>query len=118
MRLGRIAYSALLFSGAALATPQLEAVSVSPNPLVLRSAARPEVIVSVTVHRRPFDFSCDAAVDPGDGRRGPDISWSFGDSVTKSTRYEYRKPGKYRLRVTGSGNGACHGGAETLVIVK
>jgi hypothetical protein len=38
--------------------------------------------------------------------------------VTKTTRYEYRRPGKYRLRVGGSGNDACHGGAETLVIVK
>jgi hypothetical protein len=107
-----------LLSSTALATPQLEAVSVSPNPLVLKGAARPEVIIRVTVHRRPFDFSCDAAIDPGDGRPGPADSWSFGDSLTKTTRYEYRKPGKYRLRVAGSGNGACHGGAETVVIVK
>jgi hypothetical protein len=93
-------------------------VSASPNPLVLKGAARPEVIITVTVRRRPFDFSCNASVDPGDGRRGPEVAWSFGDSVSKSTRYEYRKPGKYKLRVAGSGNDACHGGAETLVIVK
>ena len=110
--------AALFCSAAALATPQLEAVSVSPNPLVLKGAVRPEVIITVTVHRRPFDFSCNAAVDPGDGRRGPEVAWSFGDSVTKTTRYEYRRPGKYRLRVGGSGNDACHGAAETLVIVK
>jgi len=93
-------------------------VQVSPNPLVLKTAKRPEVIVTVTVKRRPFDFSCAASVDPGDGSRGPEVSWSFGDSLSKITRYEYRKPGKYRLRVAGSGNDACHGGAETLVIVK
>jgi hypothetical protein len=110
--------AATLLAAAAQATPQLQAVSVSPNPLVLKGAARPEVIITVTVHRRPFDFSCDASVDPGDGRRGPELSWSFGDSLRKTTRYEYRKPGKYRLRVAGSGNDACHGGAETLVIVK
>jgi hypothetical protein len=113
-----MAYAAALFSTAALATPQLEQVSVSPNPLVLKGAARPEVLIRVTVHRRPFDFSCDAWIDPGDGRRGLEVSWSFGDSVTRTTRYEYRKPGKYRLRVAGSGNDACRGGAETLVIVK
>lgn len=72
----------------------------------------------MTVKRRPFDFSCDAAVDPGDGRPGPQVSWTFGDSLSKSTRYEYRKPGKYRLAVTGSGNDACQGRRETFVIVK
>lgn len=110
--------AALLHCASALATPQLQAVSVSPNPLILKGAVRPEVVISVTVHRRPFDFSCNAAVDPGDGRRGPEVAWTFGDSLTKTTRYEYRRPGKYRLRVGGSGNGACHGEAETLVIVK
>lgn len=110
--------ASVLFASGALATPQLESVSASPNPLVLKGAARPEVIIRVTVHRRPFDFSCNASVDPGDGRRGPEVTWSFGDSLTKTTRYEYRKPGKYKLRVAGSGNDACHGGAETLVIVK
>lgn len=93
-------------------------MQVNPNPLVLHTAKRPEVIITVKVHRRPFDFSCNASVDPGDGRRGPEVSWSFGDSPAKTTRYEYHKPGRYRLRVAGSGNDACHGGAETLVIVK
>jgi hypothetical protein len=93
-------------------------VKVSPNPLVLQSAMRPEVIISVTVKRRPFDFACDASIDPGDGRPGPQVSWSFGDSVTKTTRYEYRRPGKYRLAVRGSGNEPCRGRREALVIVK
>ncbi len=109
---------ALLCCGSALAAPQLQSVSASPNPLILKGAARPEVIIRVTVHRRPFDFSCNASVDPGDGRRGPEVAWSFGDSVTKVTRYEYRRPGKYRLRVAGSGDEACRGGAETVVIVR
>lgn len=93
-------------------------MKVDPNPLVLQKATRPEVIISVTVKRRPFDFSCDASIDPGDGRPGPQVSWSFGDSVTKTTRYEYRKPGKYRLAVRGSGNEPCRGRREALVIVK
>lgn len=91
---------------------------MTPNPLVLGKAARPEVIITVKVKRRPFDFACDAAIDPGDGRRGPEVSWTFGDSVSKTTRYEYARPGRYRLRVAGSGNDACQGGAETFVIVK
>lgn len=113
-----LAAAALLLPAAALATPQLQSVSASPNPLVLKGATRPEVIINVTVKRRPFDFSCNATVDPGDGRPGPDIAWSFGDSLTKTTRYEYRKPGKYKLRVVGNGNEGCRGGAETVVIVK
>ena len=110
--------AAVLFPSGALAAPQLQSVSATPNPLVLKGAARPEVIINVTVKRRPFDFSCNATVDPGDGRPGPEVAWSFGDSLTKITRYEYRKPGKYKLRVAGSGKDACHGGAETIVIVK
>lgn len=113
-----LAAAALLLPGAALAAPQLQSVSATPNPLVLKGAARPEVIINVTVKRRPFDFSCNATVDPGDGGPGPEIAWSFGDSLTKTTRYEYRKPGKYKLRVVGNGNEGCRGGAETLVIVK
>lgn len=108
----------LFFCGAALGAPQLQAVSVSPNPLVLRRAARPEVIITVTVKRSPFDFSCDASIDPGDGRPGPQVSWSFGDSLTKTTRYEYRRPGRYRLRVSGSGNEPCRGRSQATVIVK
>lgn len=110
--------AASLFATAALGAPQLEAVQVSPNPLVLKRAVRPEVIIKVTVKRRLLDFTCDAAVDPGDGRPGPEVSWSFGDSVTKVTRYEYRKPGKYRLRVRGTGSEPCQGGGEAYVIVK
>ena len=110
--------AAFAFSASAFAAPQLQSVSATPNPLVLDAAARPEVIITVKVQRRPFDFTCNASIDPGDGRRGPDVTWSFGDSVAKSTRYEYRRPGKYRLRVAGSGSDACRGGAETLVIVR
>lgn len=117
-RFRALAAAILLLPGAALAAPQLQSVSVTPNPLVLKGAARPEVIINVTVKRRPFDFSCNATIDPGDGRPGPDIVWSFGDSLSKTTRYEYRKPGKYKLRVVGSGDEGCRGGAETLVIVK
>jgi hypothetical protein len=75
-------------------------------------------VITVTVKRRPFDFSCDASVNPGDGRRGPEVSWALGDSVSKTTRYEYRKPGKYRLLVTGSGNDPCRGQQHIVVIVK
>lgn len=76
------------------------------------------MIITVTVKRRPFDFSCDASIDPGDGRAGPQVSWTFGDSLTKTTRYEYRKPGRYRLTVRGSGNEPCGGRSEAAVRVK
>jgi hypothetical protein len=93
-------------------------VQVSPNPLVLKRAVRPEVIIKVTVKRGLLDFACDAAIDPGDGRAGPEVSWGLGDSVTQITRYEYRKPGRYRLRVKGTGDEPCGGGREAYVVVK
>jgi hypothetical protein len=102
-----------------LAAPQLHSIEVAPNPVLFQGEKTPEVIITVTVERgRPFDFTCDAAVDPGDGGRGPYMAWSFGDARSKTTRYQYRKPGTYRMSIAGSGNEPCGGRREIMITVR
>jgi PKD domain len=114
-----VGVAAALGSSTALGAPQLQSIEVTPNPVVFQGAKTPEVIITVTVERaRPFDFTCDAAVDAGDGGRGTYVSWSFGDQRSKTTRYQYRKPGKYRMTVSGTGNAPCLGKREVVVTVR
>jgi hypothetical protein len=110
--------AAAALSSAALAAPRLESVAVEPNPAPVRAGKPTEVAISVTIDRpSPFDVSCTAIVDPGDGGRKLDMSWEFGERRTKTTRYEYKKPGTYRVRVAGAGKTPCIGTAGTTVIV-
>lgn len=103
----------------ALAAPQLQGVAVMPNPVPFQADKTPEVMITVTIERpTPFDFTCDAAVDPGDGGRELNISWSVGDRRSKTTRHQYRKPGRYKLTVTGSGSDPCGGKREVMVTVR
>ena len=113
--------AALLASAAAppvLAVPRIESVTVRPNPVPYTSGALGDVVISVSIERpTPLELRCEALVDPGDG--GPDIylAWHIGDSRTKSARYEYRKPGAYRIRVRGGGDNPCSGSRELTVRV-
>jgi hypothetical protein len=107
-----------LGAGAALATPRIESLSVRPNPVPFTTGKVGDVMIAVSIERpTPLDLRCEAAVDPGDG--GPEIhlAWHIGDSRTKTARYEYRKPGTYQIKVTGSGSNGCTGERRITVRV-
>lgn len=109
---------AALAAGPALAAPRIDRVSVSPNPAPFEAGKGSDVVISVTIDRpTPLDISCEAIIDPGDGGRTLSMSWDLGDRRTKTTRYEYSKPGSYRLKVSGTGKDACTGARELTVRV-
>lgn len=95
-----------------MATPRLDSVSVQ----VLAGKGN-DVVIAASIERPSLlDLSCDALIDAGDGTRIP-ISWAMGDARTKTARYEYKQPGRYRVRVAGHGKDACAGAKETSVTV-
>lgn len=109
---------AALAAGPAAAAPRIESVSVNPNPAPFEAGKTADVVISVTIDRpTPLDISCEALIDPGDGGRTLSMSWDLGDRRTKTTRHEYKKPGAYRLKVSGTGKDACTGGRELTVRV-
>jgi hypothetical protein len=96
----------------AVAAPRLDSVSVQ-----VLAGKGTDVVISVSIERPTLlDLSCSALIDAGDGGRIP-ISWNIGDSRTKTARYEYKRPGSYRLRVAGAGKDACVGLKEATVTV-
>jgi hypothetical protein len=102
----------LLFCASSWAAPRIAAVSVKEG------ASAAEVIITVTIDRpTPLDLTCVAAIDPGDGGRGPTIAWDVAERRTKTTRYEYKKPGTYTLKVSGGGNDPCSGSNQVTVTV-
>jgi hypothetical protein len=112
--MGRPIAAALLclLAEAALAAPRLDSVSVQ-----VLGGQGTDVVISVSIERPTLlDLSCNALIDAGDGGRIP-ISWNVGDSRTKTARYEYKRPGSYRLRVAGAGKDACVGLKEATVTV-
>lgn len=112
------AMAAALVAAPAAAAPRIESVSVKPNPAPLEAGKTADVVISVTIERpTPLDLSCEAVIDPGDGGRTLTMSWDLGDRRTKTTRYEYEQPGRYRLKASGSGKGACTGAREVMVTV-
>ena len=95
-----------------MAAPRLDSVAVQ----VLAGKGN-DVVISVSIERPTLlDLSCSALIDAGDGGRIP-ISWNIGDSRTKTTRYEYKRPGSYRVRVAGAGKDACVGLKEATISV-
>jgi hypothetical protein len=103
----------LLLTGTAAAAPRLDSVSVQ----VLSGKGGNDVVISVSIERPSLlDMNCDAVIDAGDGGRIP-LSWSIGDSRTKTARYEYKRAGSYRVKVAGSGKQACAGQKETGITV-
>ena len=102
----------------ALATPRIESVSVRPNPVPFTTGTVGDVLIAVSIERpTPLDLRCEARIDPGDGGAPIVLAWNIGDSRTKTARYEYRKPGTYRIRVSGSGANGCTGQRELTVRV-
>jgi len=102
----------LAWAGAGAAAPRLDSVSVQ-----VLSGKGSDVVISVTIERPSLlDLTCSATIDTGDGGRIP-IAWNLGDSRTKTARYEYKRPGAYRVRVSGAGNEACVGAKEASLTV-
>jgi hypothetical protein len=102
----------LALTEAAVAAPRLDSVSVQ-----VLAGKGTDVVISVSIERPTLlDLSCSAQIDAGDGGRIP-ISWNIGDSRTKTARYEYKRPGSYRVRVAGTGKEACVGLKEATVTV-
>ena len=102
----------LACAGAGAAAPRLDSVSVQAL-----AGKGGDVVISVSIERPSLmDLTCSAAIDTGDGGRIP-IAWNLGDSRTKTARYEYKRPGIYRIRVRGTGNEACVGLKETSLTV-
>ena len=84
---------------ASAAAPRLDSVSV--QALAGKSG---DVVISVSIERPTLmDLTCSATIDTGDGSQIA-IAWNLGDSRTKTARYEYKRPGTYRVRVSGAGN--------------
>jgi hypothetical protein len=97
---------------AGAAAPRLDSVSVQ-----VLSGKGSDVVISVSIERPSLlDLSCGATIDTGDGGQIA-IAWNLGDSRTKTARYEYKRPGTYRVRVTGAGNEACVGQKEASFTV-
>ena len=102
----------LAWAGAGAAAPRLDTVSVQ-----VLSGKGGDVVVSVSIERPTLlDLTCSATIDTGDGGRIP-IAWNLGDSRTKTARYEYKRPGTYRVRVSGTGKEACVGLKEASLTV-
>jgi hypothetical protein len=105
-----LAAAIALFAGAAEAAPRLERVEVTTLP-----GKGTDVVISVTIERpTPVDLRCDALIDTGDGGRLT-MSWGIGEPRTKTARYEYKKPGSYRVKAAGTGRNACVGRKEATV---
>jgi hypothetical protein len=112
MRRRVVGLALLAWAGAGAAAPRLDSVSVQ-----VLSGKGSDVVISVTIERPSLlDLTCSATIDTGDGGRIP-IAWNLGDSRTKTARYEYKRPGTYRVRVSGTGNEACAGAKEASLTV-
>ena len=97
MRRPVLGLALLAWAGAGAAAPRLDSVSVQ-----VLSGKGNDVVISVSIERPTLlDLSCGAMIDTGDGGRIP-ITWNIGDSRTKTARYEYKRPGTYRVRVAGA----------------
>ena len=102
----------LAWAGAGAAAPRLDSVSVQTL-----SGKVGDVVVSVSIERPTLlDLTCSATIDTGDGGQ-ISIAWTLGDSRTKTARYEYKRPGTYRVRVSGTGKEACVGLKEASLTV-
>jgi hypothetical protein len=112
MRRPAVGLALLAWAGAAAAAPRLDSLSVQ-----VLSGKGSDVVISVTIERPSLmDLTCSATIDTGDGGGIP-IAWNLGDSRTKTARYEYKRPGTYRVRVTGTGKEACGGLKEASLSV-
>jgi hypothetical protein len=95
------------------AVPNIEHLAVKPS-----GGAPAEVEIAVSIYRpTPLDLSCDAILQTGDGSKPQRIEYGLGDRRTKIVRHTYKKPGTYRVKVSGTGEHACEGTRETQVKV-
>jgi len=112
MRRPGVGLALLAWAAAGAAAPRLDSVSVQ-----VLSGKGSDVVISVSIERPTLlDLTCSATIDTGDGGRIP-IAWNLGDSRTKTARYEYKRPGSYRVRISGTGKEACVGLKEASLTV-
>lgn len=104
---------ALLVSASVAAAPRIDSIAVQ----AAAGKGKASVVISVSIERPSLrEMRCDAVLETGDGGRIP-LSWSMGDSRRKTARYDYKRPGSYRIRVAGTGAQACTGLKEATVTV-
>jgi len=95
------------------AVPNIENLAVKPS-----GGAPAEVEIAISIYRpTPFDLSCDAILQAGDGSKPQRIEYGLGDRRTKIVKHTYKKAGTYRVKVSGTGDHACGGARETHVNV-
>ena len=95
------------------AVPNIENLAVKPS-----GRAPAEVEIAISIYRpTPFDLSCDAILQAGDGSKPQRIEYGLGDRRTKIVKHTYKKAGTYRVKVSGTGDHACAGARETHVDV-
>jgi len=113
MRRSAVGVALLAWAGAGAAAPRLDSVSLQ----VLSGKGGSDVVISVSIERPSLvDLTCSATIETGDGGQIP-IAWNLGDSRTKTARYEYKRPGTYRVRVSGTGKAACAGQKEAALTI-
>ena len=103
MRRPAVGLALLAWAAAGAAAPHLDSVSVQ-----VLSGKGSDVVISVSIERPTLlDLTCGATNSTGDGGRIP----------TKTARYEYKRPGSYRVRISGTGKEACVGRKEASLTV-
>jgi hypothetical protein len=94
------------------AVPNVEHLAVNP------AGGPGEVEIAVSIYRpTPFDLTCDAILQTGDGSKPQRLEYGLGDRRTKIIKYTYRTAGTYRVKVSGTGEHACAGTREARVSV-
>jgi hypothetical protein len=112
MRCPVVGLALFAWACAGAAAPRLDSLSVQ-----VLSGKASDVVISVSIERPSLlDLTCGATIETGDGGQ-ISIAWNLGDSRTKTARYEYKRPGTYRVRVRGAGNEACVGEKEASLTV-
>ena len=107
--------AAALFAASAPAAPKIDSMIVNPNPAAFAGGKAPEIEVKVSVTRTRFDSgACDARLEFGDGE-GRTVD--FGVASTRTVRHVYKKGGKYRLVVQGTGKNPCEGTRDVALNV-
>jgi hypothetical protein len=112
MRCPVVGLALFAWACAGAAAPRLDSLSVQ-----VLSGKASDVVISVSIERPSLlDLTCGATIETGDGGQ-ISIAWNLGDSRTKTARYEYKRPGSYRVRNSGTGKEACVGLKEASLTV-
>jgi len=104
-----------LISGAALAAPKIEKITVNPSQPKFAGGKAPEVELAISISRTRFDSgNCDARVDFGDGE-GRTVD--FGVAAKRNVKHTYKKSGSFTVVAKGVGKTPCDGMQQMPVVV-